>query len=330
MEFRKLIGFGKGSFIVSIPKKWVFENNLKKGDTVSIDENSNELVISTKFNDEKKEQKTITIDAKNKDSDILKSEIISSYLNTYDTIEILKDSNTNGQSIKEILRNLTGMEIIEQTSTRIVAKDLINVREVSVQNIVKRMDMTIRGMIDDSIKCIDEPDNYWSINERDSDVNRLYYLACRSVKAAMKNPHIMKAYNMDAWSLYNILYVVGRLEKIADRQKRIARNLAAIKLNKNALNELKGLYSEINNAYLETMKIFYTNNKENAHKIHISTKNLIVSCNQFLEKYSHYCSFKQKADVKEMHCVSNSNITENLKATATSIKYIARSVLDRE
>lgn len=330
MEFRKLVGFGRGSYIVSVPKKWVTNNNLKKGDLVSVDEKGSELLISTKFDEGAKEPKSIVIDAKDKDPDILKSEIISSYLNTYNTIEILKDSKTDAQSIKDLLRNLAGMEVIEQTSTKIVAKDLINLKEVSIQNMIRRMDMTVRGMIEDSIKCIDDPDGCASVNERDSDVNRLYYLAYRTVKSAMKNPSIMKLYEMDAWSLQNAIYVIGRLEKIADRQKRIARSIAIAKLSKNALDELKELYSGINKAYLETLKIYYNKDKEAAHKMHISMREKIILCNRFLEKYSHYCSQKQKADVREMRCVSNSIIIENLKSTVTSIKYIARSVLDLE
>ncbi len=328
MEFRKLVGFGKGSYIVSVPKKWVLDNNLKKGDTISVDENSNELIISTQFNENKKEPRPIIIDAKGKDEDVLKSEIISSYLNNFDTIEILKDAKTNAQSIKEILRSLAGMEIIEQTSTRIIAKDLIDIKEVSIQNMIKRMDMTVRGMIDDSIKCIDEPDVCESINDRDADVNRLYYLAYRTVKSAMKNPAVMKIYGMDAWSLQNAIYLVEKLEKIADRQKRISRNFAVINLSKTALDELRELYQDINKSYIETMKIYYTHNKESAHEMHISMRDKITACNRFLEKYSHYCNLKQRTTIKGMHCVSTSNIIENLKATVTSIKYIARRVLD--
>ena len=45
MEYRKLISFGKNSYVVSLPKNWVRQNKLKKGDLVYIEENVSNLVL---------------------------------------------------------------------------------------------------------------------------------------------------------------------------------------------------------------------------------------------------------------------------------------------
>ena len=328
MEFRKVVGFGHGSYVVSIPKAWVKKNNLEKGDTLSIEENNEDLILSRKLDEKKRVQTTITIDSRPKEEEMLRSEIISAYLNTYDTIEIIKDPKASSQQIKDIVRNLAGMEIIEQSSKRIVAKDLINIREVSLPGTIKRMDMTIRGMIEDAITCIDDSSAHESINDCDIDVNRLYYLICRVVKAAVKNPQIMKAYSMDFWELHSSLYIATRLEKIADRQKRIARNLAKSSLSKNASYELKNIYNDANEVYLEVMKAYYKKEMDKAHKINVGIRPKIEACNKFLEQHSHYCGLKQKTEVRERKCASTSKIVENLKATLTSVKYIARNVLD--
>ena len=50
MEFRKLIAFGKTSFVMSIPKAWVVKNNLKKGDLLSLEEDKDHLIISMNKN----------------------------------------------------------------------------------------------------------------------------------------------------------------------------------------------------------------------------------------------------------------------------------------
>ena len=44
INFRKLISFGKGSYILSMPKDWIAKNNLKKGDLISINDDGFELV----------------------------------------------------------------------------------------------------------------------------------------------------------------------------------------------------------------------------------------------------------------------------------------------
>ena len=42
MEFRKLISFGKTSFVMSLPKGWVVKNKLKKGDLIALEEREDE------------------------------------------------------------------------------------------------------------------------------------------------------------------------------------------------------------------------------------------------------------------------------------------------
>ena len=75
MEFRKLIGFGKSSFVVSIPKGWTQRNKLNKGDIVYLHEEENALVLSAKEKRFVKEPKRITIrtDGKTIENKILKT-----------------------------------------------------------------------------------------------------------------------------------------------------------------------------------------------------------------------------------------------------------------
>ena len=55
VEFRKLISFGKTSFVMSIPKAWVTKNNLKKGDLIVLQEKENNLLLSPEANAHEKE-----------------------------------------------------------------------------------------------------------------------------------------------------------------------------------------------------------------------------------------------------------------------------------
>ena len=65
IDHRKLMGFSKGSFIITMPKSWVEKHNLKKGDTISIEEGSNELVFYAGEKEIKKKEKFISINTKN-------------------------------------------------------------------------------------------------------------------------------------------------------------------------------------------------------------------------------------------------------------------------
>jgi phosphate uptake regulator len=197
MDVRKLIGFGKGSFVISLPKNWVDANKLSKGALITVEESKAGLLLSPGSDATRKEENKITINVAHKDLPTIKSEIITAYLNDFDTIELLfKDLPKNGPKIKEIIRDLAGLEILEQTSHRLVAKDLLDINEISLQSIIRRMDLITRGMIEDTITCIEKKSDPDSVSQRDAEVNRLHFLAFRVIRKALSNPRYARAVNL--------------------------------------------------------------------------------------------------------------------------------------
>ena len=327
IDVRKLISFGKGSYIISMPKSWIEKNNLKKGDLISVDDGGFELVLKARGEEKKQESKEIEIDSKGKNMELMKAEIVSSYLNNYDSITISFESNSkDAPKIKEVIRNLSGLEIMEQTSTRIVAKNLININEISISNIIRRMDIITKAMMQDAILCSRGQFTFESIYNRDFDVNRLYYLGYRVIKNAIKNPRIAKSLNTEPWQLHSDTLIIKMIERIADRQKRIARFLCTANFDREALNELDSIHTDISDSYNEVMKSFYNKDKEIALKIEITNKERTEACNEFLEKYTQsHANAKSKAASSNL--VTAAKIVENLKATAIEIRDLARVVL---
>ena len=106
MDYRKLISFSKGSFVVTMPKSWIEKHNLKKGDTISIEEGSNELVFYAGEKVPEKEEKSIVISTENKSMERVRVEIVSAYLNNHNTIEIFsKTLENDAPFIKATIRN---------------------------------------------------------------------------------------------------------------------------------------------------------------------------------------------------------------------------------
>ena len=327
IDVRKLISFGKGSYVISMPKRWIEKNNLKKGDFISVSDDGFELILSASQKEEKLDVREIDIDAKKKDLEFLKAEIVSSYLNGYDTINILfEDYNKEAPKMKEIIRNLSGLEIMEQTSKRIVAKNLININEVPIKNIIRRMDIITRAMMEDAILCCRGQCNYESIHNRDADVNRLYYLGYRVIKNAMKNLRIAKSLGAEPWHLHSDTLIILRLEKIADRQKRIARYLCRANLDRATLSEIDAIHTDISIAYSNVMKSYYNQDKQIAFQVEVSNKNRVTSCDKLLEKCTNlYANSKTKTNSSNL--VAIAKIIENLKATTAEVRNIARTVL---
>ena len=327
IDVRKLISFGKGSYIISMPKSWIEKNNLKKGDLISVNDSGFELILNANSQDAKQEAKEINIDAKDKNLELLKAEIVSSYLNGFDTINILFNNQIReAPRIKNIIRNLSGLEIMEQTSTRIVAKNLININEISISNLIRRMDIITRAMMEDVILCYKGNDTYESVHNRDVDVNRLYFLGYRVIKNAMKNPRIAKSLGFEPWQLHSDSLMIVRLEKIADRQKRIARYLCTANLERLTLAELDKVHTTISEAYNEVMKAYYSQDKQIAFQIETTNKDRTDSCDRFLERYT-LVHGSSKNKTANSNLVAVAKIIENLKATSVEIRNIARTVL---
>lgn len=337
MDFRKLIGFGNGSYVVTMPKSWVQKHNLKKGDIISIEEGQDQLVLRAGEKEIKRKEKSISIDTEDKKLSMIKAEIVSAYLNNYNTIEIFsKKLYDDAPVIKGILRNLSGMEIIEQTGKRIVAKDLIDVSSITIQNIVRRMDVITRSMIDDTILCIHGKCNPKSILHRDVDVNRLYYLGFRVIKNAMQDSMLMKKLQTNSWKLLSDKMIILRIEEIADRQKRISRLLAEAEFKDNIKEEFKKLKEEIRDRYIDVMKAYYHNDKKLAFEIEVTNKNYIERCDEFLEDINRMFSMEIKKSSGKSRNLSKKNmvpaykILDYTKSTVTFIKYIARTVLNMD
>lgn len=315
METRKIISFGNSSYVISLPKDWVRENKLKKGDLISVEEKNDEITLYPGQNDRIAEPKTIVIDIDGKGNDMVQTEIISAYLNNYDIIDVKgKLTSDAAVRIKSILRNLTGIEIIQQDSSKIVAKDLLNINEISIETLIRRIDNIARSILTDSIKCIQE-NLYEDIYERDEEVNRLVYLAYRVIRAAIIDPKIAKSLGKTNIELLFEQMLIEKLEKVADKAKRIARFLKDANLKDDEKVELESIYNLIKQCYLDVMKSYYKKDLDLAFKVEVAGREKIAKMNEF---------------IKERQNARTHMVIEQMKSMSVSVKNIARAVIGME
>ena len=284
VEFRKLISFGKTSYVLSLPKEWVLKNKLNKGDLISVNEDEGNLVLSTKTSETKIEPKEITIETDGKDVRHVRREIIHAYVNNFNTMKILgEDLKDKAVDIRDVLQNLMALEIMEQTSKKIVVKDFMSMDKISIRNLIRRIDIITRAMLIDAKDSLKD-DNYESICNRDEDVNRLSFLIFRAVKYGLDNPSVFKSYGMDYFSLLKHWDMAVSLEKIADGCKRISRNFKRMKLSPSLIKQMYEICSEVEKKYLDTMKSYYNDDIKLVFKLSDETRPLLKKCEKFGEK----------------------------------------------
>lgn len=271
MEYRKLISFGKSSYVVSLPKSWIVQNKLKKGDLIYMEEKGSNILLGKEDHQKDNEEKTKLINIDGKSLPRITREVNSSYILNYKTITIkgreLKDKI---KDLQQVFQNLIALEIMEQTSDTIIAKDFLNMEQVSMDELIHKMDVITRTMIKESINNIFQ-DNYENINERDNDVNRLYFLLYRAVLYNLNNPlNAIKKFKLNSIDILNCLFVGFYIEGIADESRRIARFSRHLKFDIKEKTVLSKFLEKVNSYYLETIKAIY--NKDLDLALNLSEK----------------------------------------------------------
>ena len=288
MEYRKLISFGKNSFVVSLPKPWVIQNNLKKGDLIYVDERESHLLLSSTPG-EAVEQRKAVVDVDGKEFPQIRREINAAY------IENCREITLKGKQLKEkteellpIIRELIALEVMELDASKIVSKDFLDMDKVSVAELVKKMDIIIRSMLKDCSQSFNEPhaDN---LDLRDFDVNRLSFLVYRSVRYGMRNPSlILKNFSVSTVDLLNFYWTAFHLEAIANEAKRISRAMEETDLPKDKKKEFAFLLSKAVEYYQGIIKAYHQGNRESALELSNQKRPLVKTAGKFFEENRAY------------------------------------------
>lgn len=311
MESRKLINFGNSSFVVSLPKHWVEKNNLKKGDSLYLEENGgDELVVSVGAKDSSRELKKTSIIIEDEDMESLKRRIISTYISGSDIIEIRGDIEKLRKPIKRYSHYLIAFEVVEESPNLIVLKNFLDIKTISISNLIRRIDNITRSMLEDTKLSLNE-DNSRVIYDRDNEVNSMAFLILRVTKILMGDAALSRHFNINCNQLLDNWILVQDIETIADESKRIARFFKDIKLNKKESDELIKIFDDVFKEYLTAMKAYYTADKKLAYAVASRKDSIFSSCNALSNKN---------------HKPLVNNIIEKLRNMENSIHSISRVV----
>lgn len=265
MDVRTIVKSGKASYTVAIPKDWIERNKLKKGDKLYIEEKGdNELVVSTKYQASPLEQKEFVINVDNKEQHCIHRELVTAYLNPYSIIALKgKDLPKHLDFIKKEIAGLFALEIVDESSTKLVADSFIDIKTVSLDKLTRRIDNITRSMIIDTINMTTGDDVSELIVNRDFDVNRITFLILKIIKTAFTDPSVKQALHISNLEALGYWELQIRIEKVADQAKRIARILSVVKKKKNAdLPGLKKLIERLYQEYCTTMTLYYNKKSE--------------------------------------------------------------------
>lgn len=216
---RRLIRQGLSSLTLSLPSKWVRENNLDAGEEVDVVEGDRSLLISL---DSAPVCRSIDIDVSSFDQMLLpeghklnfiKIAITDAYVQGYDTINLNFKKPCQRECVEEVVKEFIGLVIVEQTKSRVVIRDVSGMKNEESEHLLRRMFLVILSMAEEGVefmKCKDL-ENANLVHLKDKTVNQL---ACYLLRQISKGG---SGYNVNALPRYSVILMLAQLGDEYDR-----------------------------------------------------------------------------------------------------------------
>ncbi len=260
-EVRKLQLVGGSTYVLSLPKKWVDDMQLKTGDPVSIVRTANNSLslLPSRNSQSTQTMKSNTVISQKDSVESIKRKIIAMYLAGYQLIEIKSKGGriqlNQKQAIRDLVRtNMIGTEIVESTPESITIQILTSLPELSIADALKRMFLLTSTMHRQAIDALKEMDAELGeeIIHSDDEVDRFSLYILRNLTLAVQHERILRDIGLQKPSdCISYRIVVKSVERIADHAVSIA---SRVKFLKSTLEP--SLLQKITKLSEESLKVF--------------------------------------------------------------------------
>ncbi len=240
MELRRIQVTGGGTYIISLPKKWIRRYKLKRGDSLTIEERDMGLFLTLKK--EKLKKSAVITPSGN-----IMREITAKYMCGYDTISIVSEGNidhSDRRIIKDVLKTLSGYEIVDEKNREITICNLLDPSELPTKKAMKRQFFVATSMQKDFLKSFltNDPELARDVIQRDFEVDRLYFLVVRQLRTAIIDTSFAEKINVTPMECLDLRIVAKNIEQIADN------------IENNCINFGEIDYSSLNPKIFENVK----------------------------------------------------------------------------
>jgi phosphate uptake regulator len=242
---------------MSLPKKWVSENQLTKGSVIKVREEDGGLlsIIPAEMSTTQKKMDEATIKVTSKDlPGAIIRKTVSTYLVGYNLIHLRAEnqkqlSAKQRHEVKNFSRGmLVGTEIVTDTPEELTLQVLLSYPELSIQSALRRMSIITASMHRDAMTALRELDHQQAkeVASTDNEVDRFNLYIVRQLKTAIQNPRIIKEIGLqNARDCLGYRLVTKSVERAADHAANIANNVLQLtkQIDKETLNRLEEMSS---------------------------------------------------------------------------------------
>ncbi len=257
---RKVVQQGPSTLMVSLPSKWVKENNVSKGDELDLLEEKGKLIL--------------TIDAPSSDSVSKEHAVVDFgvfneyfvnyfYQKGYDEVLIRCKDSTVAELVEKRARQLMGFEVIEKGKNFVRVKSLMKIDQQEFDTVLKKLfqiTLVMGDKITDALgqSSLEKKKEFLSEVVLDEKENNKYCDLC--IRILFKNKY---QYPDNGFTYFALL---RELEQVGDLYKYIAQEL----LNSDSCSsEFISLYKRVHAYFRLYYDLFYSYDVEKAQQFFI-------------------------------------------------------------
>jgi phosphate uptake regulator len=295
LGYRRVQCTGRGSYIISLPKEWVEDLELKRGSEIAfnIEPDSTLMLVPRKIqekegrgNQAKPKEYYINLDSKGNIQSTLRM-IRALYAIGADIIRVHFKNPQDAQKYKNEIKNLArdnflGSEIIEETPDEITLQILIKHSEFPIEKAVRRMAIVALSANRDAIAALKDRSTilFDSVISAHNDVNRLGLYIVRQLKYGIernlyrelgfRTPKEFLLYRIAvndiesiAQNAMNIINNLGSLQKLIDDQTLFVKD----PIDEEIYNQLVGYSTQAHQLYDDSIKALFKREYKDAEKL---------------------------------------------------------------
>jgi len=276
-DTRRIQTTGRGSYIVSLPKRWVSEMRLSKGDRLVVTRQSDgSLSLVPREFEKRRETREIELQVRHDtDHQSIVRRLVSLYLVGYSSIRITfekaQSSPIQRDALREFVRKkLMGTEIITESSNEMLLQVLLSYPQLATENALKRMAAMAEWMHKEAVQAFRERDEKLAeeVVKMDDEVDRFGFYIVRQLKTALRYPQIIQNIGLkSAVDCLGYRLVVKSVERIADHGVLISKYLAKGSINKALIDRIQKMSDLASLTFEAALNSLYSRNYQMADMV---------------------------------------------------------------
>ncbi|MHA1298702.1 MAG: AbrB/MazE/SpoVT family DNA-binding domain-containing protein [Candidatus Helarchaeota archaeon] len=252
-ETRKLVKWGSSkTLIMSLPRNWTKKHNLSEKNEVQVFENSDGSLLIMPFIMGDSESKLVTTIVADKYPEIstLSYIIQTAYLDGNDVIRIETKSPFTQEKymrISKLVSDLLGFEILSKTPNVIIIKDIMALKETSLNELIKMVSRNVLELMENLIYSIEQkdPSIIDAIISSKEHIQKYYLRVHRQLRKGLIQPSILMKMDINSQDAVDFAFFIVHINDIAGYLASMGRAMAKYKTVENiefTLQVLKETY----------------------------------------------------------------------------------------